>query len=167
MIAFLKLIPRWALFVAIAGLIALSGWLGFGLITVQSDLVKAQTDKSNLELAIEKANTEAANEATALRNQVIEAQNEAKKREIALRAAADAAAGESDGLRDDIAAMRVQLQQSTREAAIERASAIGAVLQQCAARHQDLAQRCDRHVNDIQTMIDAWPKAPEVRHNTP
>lgn len=167
MIAFLNLIPRGALLIAIALLIALSGWLGFGLITVQSDLVEVQAGKASLELAIEKANTEAANQAAELRNQVIEAQNEARKREQALRAAAVAAATESDGLRDDVAAMRVQLQQSTREAAIERASAIGAVLQQCAARHQDLAQRCDRHVNDIQTLIDAWPKAPEIRHNTP
>lgn len=167
MTAFLSFIPRWVLAFAIVLLIGLSINLSLNLNSVQADLLTAKTDKADLELRIEKANTAAANQATELRNQVIEAQNEARKREQALRAAAVAAATESDGLRDDVAAMRVQLQQSNREAAIERATALGAVLQQCAARHQDLAQRCDRHVNDIQTLIDAWPKPKDLGHNTP
>ena len=71
MVAFLNLIPRWALFAAIAALLALSGWLGWSMIGVQSDLLEsqsnlsaAQTEKADLEMAVEKANTQAANEAT-------------------------------------------------------------------------------------------------------
>lgn len=158
MIALLELVPRWLLLAATVALAVLAGWNTYQLADARGDLLEARQEVSELHTAIAQANTEAAKKSAALQSAVVKAQNEAKTREIALRAAAAAAATESDGLRVDVENLRGQLTGVTREAAAERALAIGTVLGQCAAQHQDLAQRCDRHVSDIRTLIEAWPK---------
>lgn len=147
----IALIPRWALAAIIGALLIVIGVRGFALESVRAELAEAKAEASSLrELA--------ARQAQNLITAVLKAEHESKKRETDLRAAAIAAATESDGLRNDLDAARSELGKLSRDAAIERAAAIGAVLAQCAARHQDLAQRCDRHTNDLRTMIEAWPK---------
>lgn len=148
------MIPRLGVF-----LVALA--MGAGLTTAMVQTVRlsaAREDLAALRLQVAEANTRAANQAAELEAAVTKAQNEAKQRERDLRAAAAGARAESDGLRDDLATLRDQLAGATHAAAIDRAAAIGAVLQQCSARHQSLAERCDRHVNDIRTLMDAWPR---------
>ena len=148
------MIPRLGVFLSAVA-------IGAGLTTAAVQTVRlsaAREELAALRLEVAEANTRAANQAAELQAAVTKAQNEAKQRENHLRAAAAGARAESDGLRDDITILRDQLVGATREAAAERAAAIGTVLQQCAARHQELAERCDRHVNDIRTLIDAWPR---------
>jgi len=150
------------------GLFALvPGWLWACLLAVLSAvsctqavrLEHARVEVAQLRQAAAMAEARAAELSRSMLVKVAEAQNEAKKREAALRAAADGARAESDGLRDDIDDIRGQLAGVTGAAAVERAATVGAVLKQCAARHQELAQRCDGHVSDIRTLMDAWPTA--------
>ncbi len=158
-----------ALAVALAAALALAGVQSWRLAKAEAanaqarqeaaeQVGKARQEVDGLKLAIADANTRAAERERALQARVTEAQNEARKRESGLRAAADGARSESDGLRNDVDALRRQLAAASRDAAVERAAAIGAVLHQCAARHQGLAERCDRHVNDIRTLRDSWPR---------
>ena len=158
MTAFLALIPRWVWAALVAALAATSCKLTIDLGSVKLELEKSKVVVAQMETVIAEANTRAAEQAASLQRAVVKAQNEAILRETTLRAAAVAAASESDGLRNDIEALRVQLDSASREAAVERAAAIGAVLQQCAARHQSLAQRCDGHVSDLKTLIESWPR---------
>lgn len=157
MTAVLALIPRWVLAALAAVFLVVAGVLAFKLASARSDLATARIETADLRIAISAADAKAAQQSRDLTTAVLKAEHEAKTRETEIRIAAAAAATESDGLRDDLAAMRVQLGELSREAAVERAAAIGVVLSQCAARHQELAQRCDRHANDVRTLIDAWP----------
>lgn len=162
---FLDLIPNWLLVGLIAAALALAGLQTVRLSSARDELVdaahdlsKAKDDLADARQAIAVANTEAANKATALQTQVTKAQNEARKRETDLRAAADDARSESDGLRDDLARLRDELAEAAGNATAERAAALGVVLHKCAAEYQGLAQRCDRHVNDLRTLMEAWPR---------
>lgn len=158
MMALLELVPRWLLLAAVVALGGLAGVQTVRLVGARSDLAEATKALAEMSVEVAKANAKAAQQAAEFSNKVIEAQNEAKQRETRLRAAADAARTESDGLRGDIGALRDQLANASRDAAVERAAAIADVLGQCAQRHQALAERCDRHVSDIRTLTDAWPK---------
>ncbi len=158
MIALLELVPRWVLLALLAGAVALSGAQTVRLAGARADVAAERQVAADLRASIAEANTQAAETAAENYRLSLKAQNEAHQREEGLRAAADRARRESDGLRNDADSLRLQLEAGTRAAAIDRAVAVGAVLSQCGARYQVLAQRCDRHVNDLQTLIEAWPK---------
>ena len=154
----LDLIPSWlwagvvlALTVACAGLY---------MELAASDLALANSRAANAQLntAIADSKAEAMEQSAEMQRLVTRATNEAKKREDVLRASAATARAESAGLRDDATGLRHQLDQLSRDATIERATAIGGVLAQCGERYQVLAERCDRHVSDLRTLTDAWPK---------
>jgi hypothetical protein len=154
----LDLIPSWlwagvvlALTVACAGLY---------IDLAASDLALANSRAANAKLntAIADSKAEAAERSAEMQRVVTRATNEAKKREDVLRASAATARAESVGLRSDAAGLRDQLANASRDAAIDRAAAIAGVLGQCGARYQVLAERCDRHVSDLRTLTDAWPK---------
>lgn len=87
-----------------------------------------------------------------------EAQNAAAKRETTLRADAAGARNAVVGLRDQLAEIRRNLPEATIAACRVRADALADVFGQCAARYSGLAETTDRHVNDKQTLIEAWPK---------
>jgi hypothetical protein len=156
--AIIALIPRWLLLAAMAAMLAFAGVQTVQLSVARSRLSGALLEVATLHAAIADANTLAAQQAADLTATVLKAQNEAHTREAALRSAAAAAATESDGLRSDVEALRASLAGASSDAAVERAAAIGVVLGQCAARYQVLAQRSDRHVSDLRTLMDAWPK---------
>jgi len=172
--AFLALIPRWVLYalvVALAGVaVTLTVLLADAKLNLASSIVERAalqviiaddaTKAAERETQLAEARTRVAERETELSNQIIEAQNEARKREALLRSAAVAAVAESVSLRDDVASLRGQLDQLSRDAVIERGLAIAGVLNQCAARYQGLAERCDRHASDVQTLTEAWPKSP-------
>ena len=155
---FLDLVPKWLLLAALVGAGAFAGWQTYELSEARQSIVNAKDEVAVLKGAISESDRQAALQSAAYQTKVIEAQNDGKKREIALRSVADSARTESDGLRNDVANLRGQLDGATKDAAVERATAIGTVLSQCAARHQVLAERCDRHVNDLRTLTDAWPR---------
>ena len=88
---------------------------------------------------------------------VIEAVNASNVREVTLRR--DAA-----GSRAALVGLSHAAEQALRDAAtshttcLDRATALGDVLQQSSARYRSLGETCDRHVNDIKTLIDVQPK---------
>lgn len=161
----LALIPRWALLAVIAGLLGLNALLAAQVYAARGELVKAQNELRvsqgkvhDLDMVLERIKTDADERTAALQTKLTEAQNAARKREQDNRAAADSARAESDSLRNDIDALRAQLADVSAEAAAQRAIAIGAVFGKCTARYTELAARCDRHVNDIRTLTEGWPK---------
>lgn len=117
---------------------------------------------------------EAAHRAKELRwsRQLEDAQNEAKKREIKLRGDVAASRDAADGLRNDIDQLQRQLPELAAETCRQRADTLADLLKQCASDYRVLAEKADRHVNDVQTMNDAWPsqnstEAPSNRKEIP
>jgi Tfp pilus assembly protein PilE len=60
------------------------------------------------------------------------------------------------GLRSAVSARK--LAEESAAAAAQRADTLGELLVQGAEAHRELAQRCDRHVNDVKTLLEAWPQ---------
>lgn len=103
--------------------------------------------------------TERANTAwSAIARNSIAATVAATNRESATRSRLDGARTERDGLQRDLEAATARLANATPAACIERASALSAVLDQCAGAYQDMAGKAERHANDAQTLIEAWPR---------
>jgi hypothetical protein len=154
----LDMVPGWVWAIAVAGLAATSFKLTMDLGAVRLEVGAVKLAKSKLETQVAQASADAASMAASFQSNVVKAQNDAKAREIPLRLAAAAALSESDSLRDDLATLRMQLDSATHDAAVNRAVAIGDVLGQCAKEYQGLAERADRHANDLKTLIQAWPQ---------
>lgn len=166
MTALLALVPRWLLLAAIASLLALTGLQTVRLAsarvdaaTARGEAVEARSDAADLKIAIADANTRAARQKAAISDQILKAQNESKIREAALRSAAAAAVTESDGLRDDLAASRLQYDQLSRDALVERTAAVSSVLADCTAKYQGMADKAGKHASDLRTLIEAWPRS--------
>lgn len=101
------------------------------------------------------ANDEARRLEQARQRRADEAGRLAAAREDRLRAAAARAGDAVHGLRDAIAARNLATESCT--AATERAAATGKLLGESAAAYRELAERCDRHVNDVRLLLEAWP----------
>jgi gamma-glutamyltranspeptidase len=88
---------------------------------------------------------------------VIDAQNMARAREAKLRADADDLRIATGGLlsASEAAAARAQ---ASHAACLNTTSTFRRVFDQCSTNYGDLAATADRHVSDIQTLIDAYPK---------
>jgi len=158
-LAFLNLIPRWVLALAIAALVITGGrllWQNKGLV---ADLATANTNVANYKTAIAEANTKAAQESATLTKKVLDAQNDAKKREIALRADVQSARNALDGLRHaaDLSRAAYRLTGVPANAGADAADAALVLLSRCAERYTDLAAKADAHVSDIKTLTQAWP----------
>jgi len=158
-LAFLNLIPRWALAVAIAALAVTSGrllWTNKGLV---ADLATANTSIANYQNAIAQANARAAQQAATLTQKVLDAQNEAKKRETALRADVQSARNALDSLRHaaDLSRAAYRLTGAPPNAAADTADAAINLLVRCSERYSELAMRADGHVSDLKTLTQAWP----------
>ena len=89
--------------------------------------------------------------------QIIQAQNAAASRAVELRRTADASRTELDRLRLAAdAAMRAAA--TSADAAANAAATSTKLLLECGGELTTLAASSDRHVSDIQTLVDAWPK---------
>ena len=110
--------------------------------------------------ALEMANINAAASQQQLENDARfqEAQNAAKYREITLRNDAAGARAAADGLRSTTARLRSEISELSATTAALRTAAAYTVLDSCTDRYQQLAETADRHVNDIKTLTEAWPK---------
>jgi chromosome segregation ATPase len=99
------------------------------------------------------------NAATSIRraDTVIEAQNAAKVRDRDLRIAISLARDERERLRVELEESQRQLAGLSAEACIKRAATLSDVLNQCTERYTGVAEKADRHANDVQTLTDAWP----------
>ena len=88
---------------------------------------------------------------------VVVAQNLARKRELGLLADADGARVAVDGLRTATSAA-LSAAHASHDACLVAAATNGELLNASAAAYRELAEISDRHVSDIQTLTDAWPK---------
>lgn len=112
-------------------------------------------EKANVEqILVDQRSTATA----ALRRQevVIAAQAAANSRAAVLRRDADSA-------RTALVGLSLATEQALRDAAtshatcLERAATIADVQQQSTERYRSLGETCDRHVNDLKTIMAAWP----------
>lgn len=156
----LDLVPGWLWALVVAALLAVGLGIRLDLAAERRATAALTTQKAALELAIDKANARAAEQSSHFATQALKAKNEATLRESTLRHLVVAARTESDGLHNDLDTLRLQLVSATREAAVERATALSAVLDQCSSRYTELAGKADRHVSDLKTLTDSWPVAP-------
>jgi hypothetical protein len=92
------------------------------------------------------------------KNALIDAQSKASQRDIVLRGVVDNLRGSVAGLRDSLALRVGDGSTSPANSCAYTSYTVASLLNQCAARYSDLAEKCDRHVNDIKTLTDAWPK---------
>lgn len=96
---------------------------------------------------------------------------EALRRQEAAIAAVNAGVVREATLRRDAAGARTALvslhaaaEQAMRDAATSHeactvtASTLSDVLQASTERYRELGETCDRHVNDLKTLTDAWPQ---------
>jgi hypothetical protein len=116
----------------------------------------AKNVRNEWQIAISAAN-EQARETERLRQKAVDAAVSASAiRESRIRADAVRARGSDDGLRDDLAAFNARRTSCAAEA--DRTAAITELLRESVTAYRELAATCDRHVNDIRTLLDAWPK---------
>jgi hypothetical protein len=134
----------------------ISGAVGFGAAW------KWQGSTIN-ELKVEYANTKLADQQSAHtvkeRNleAVVTAQNHATARVAVIKRDADSARSALDGLRAQSAAA-LQSAAKSLDACTATAATYDQLLNSCGDRYQALGNLADRHVNDIQTLTEAWPK---------
>ena len=85
------------------------------------------------------------------------AEDQAKARARAARLDADRARLVADGLRNDLA-RAVRAAEGSTTPCPDRAAAIADVLLDVEREGRELAATCDRHTNDIRTLIESWPR---------
>jgi hypothetical protein len=92
------------------------------------------------------------------RAQTDEARKNATERDTTIRSLAAAAGNSSNSLRDYLASLSRQAPGASSEANAKSTIALAAVLSDCQTRYRELAEKADRHVSDIKTMQESWPK---------
>ena len=102
------------------------------------------------------ANQEAARLERARQSRVDDVVRLARTREDGLRADSVRAGDALGRLRDSINARRMA--EESAAAATQRANRLGELLAESGEALREMASRCDRHVNDVRTLMDAWPK---------
>ena len=88
---------------------------------------------------------------------VIQAQNDAQARAVVLRRDADAARSAASGLRDEIE-VASRAAATSIDACTVTATTYGRLLIASVEEYRGLAAVCSRHVSDIRTLVDAWPR---------
>lgn len=87
----------------------------------------------------------------------IDAVNAAKAREQSARADAESARAALVGL-SHASEQAIRFAQSSHEACIVTATATTELLEVCSSRYTGLAEKADRHVGDVQTLMQAYPE---------
>jgi len=85
------------------------------------------------------------------------AQDAAVGRAVDLRRAADGSRAALISLHD-AAATALREADASHTACTVRAAALSGLLIDSATKYRDLGEKASRHVSDIKTLIDAWPK---------
>lgn len=137
----------------IAGIIAAIGfWGGWHVQTVRYTAKEAEHAKQELAQVQLTA-------ATTIRrmDNVIDAQRAATAREVALRRDRDSAYSALERLRDTLA-RNVPRTDDAAGTCVERTDPARELFLDCAAALVEMGGRADRHANDAQTLIQAWPK---------
>lgn len=118
-----------------------------------------QIDKLKLDQANERISLQRAARATLERSlsNSTQAANNATLRGVAIRSNAAGTAAAGNGLRLTTEAT-VRAATDNPAACSQSAAALGAVFDLCSTELQSLAEKADRHVSDLQTLMAAWPK---------
>lgn len=138
-------------------------WAGVAVLCLMPILYgKGRTDGRKIERAehqqaVAEANAEARRMEQLRQSRADDAAAVARAREAGIRADADRARGAVGSLRDALAAAELRASESIA-AADQRAAALGRLLAEGAEAHRELAERCDRHVNDVRMLLESWPR---------
>lgn len=87
-----------------------------------------------------------------------DAEQKAAEREATLRTERDTALAAGRRLRDDLTTLRTRLPNAIPSAVLATADTLAGVLDQCQSDYRALAEVCDGHASDVQTLMEAWPK---------
>lgn len=151
---FVKLLNPW-LWLGVA-LVVIGGFVGFKWWT--NSLIEQGRQEVRAEVeAITKAQEQAAAQITAnLEEQKREAIAQAEERAKRNAVAAAGARRELDRLRSEIGSTEFVAADSCT-AAIDRAAALGELLNECATEYSEVAAKADGHANDAAAFLAAWP----------
>ena len=157
-----NLIPKWAIGLALAAFVAM--FTGQKIKNSNLTLKVAQHETTIAQL---KASISAGNELANARAQELEAQARVAEQDRARREkalAADAATAKSAlaGLRDALSKARgdygLRASKESIAPSLDPVDTVTELYLASVGRYTDLAEKCDRHVNDIKMMQEAWPK---------
>ncbi len=148
-----------ALAVAFAGGLSVGGasawkWQASRVSAAQLELTHEKLGRANERITQQRAARETADR---LAGQVIKAQNDAVARTRVIAADSQRARTELERLQH-ASADALRAASLSLDACIGAAHAYDLISTQCAAQLTDLARDADRHVSDITTLTQAWPK---------
>jgi septal ring factor EnvC (AmiA/AmiB activator) len=161
MTLFLELIARFAPFLAASLAGALLGAAGAWWVqSLKIDKLAAEHTAYVIEAEAFANLAEAKRVAMEIKwkQEVDDAKAEAKEREKQLVSDLDAATRAAERLRGDASALRTRLADAPAAACLNAAVAAGELLAECGEAYRDLAGAADRHVSDVRTLTQAWPR---------
>lgn len=145
----LLLNPRVLIALALAGLLAFSHFTVYrkGKANVRMEWAAATAEANSEARKLEQQRQRRADDAQALRTA-------REARIVSDAATARVAVG---GLRDALNTANRSRDESA-SAAAQRAITTGQLLIESVEAHRELAATCDRHVNDLRMLLEAWPR---------
>jgi len=162
MLAILDLIPKWILAALVAMLAATSCKLKWDNGQLSIEVEKHATRIAELNAGIQAANATAATQAARFEQQARTAEQARSAREQTLLADAAGAKSELERLRTVVASARsaysLSAKPSTIAPSLDPTDTFAELFLESTERYTSLAAACDRHVNDIQTLMAAWPR---------
>jgi predicted nucleic acid-binding Zn-ribbon protein len=81
----------------------------------------------------------------------------AAKREQAIRADLSNARSTIGGLRNEMSATSRRISEAPSSSCPDAAATIGELLTQCSEQYLDMAEKAQRHISDVKTLIESWP----------
>jgi hypothetical protein len=87
-----------------------------------------------------------------------EAENEAKLRFTKLETERTALSATAGRLRNDLAALRQRIANAAPSACLDASNTLGELLGACQDEYRTMALKAQRHADDVDTLIAAWPK---------
>lgn len=134
----------------------IQGWrLGAKVEQVKTELANERT--ANAE-ARTRAGAAALHAYTTMETQKDAAIQSAQARAAALQTDITGLTNDRERLRITLSGVPARIAAASRAAVDEYAAAATVVFEQCTARYSALAGKADGHANDVQMMLDAWPK---------
>lgn len=140
--------------------VLVGAWLAWLVQEIRLDGVKVEfaTYKAQVEQQAVEARYAALKQKEAWIKEKEDAEVNAVLREAQLRSERDRAVAAGRRLRDDLTTLRTRLPNAIPSAVLATADTLAGVLDQCQSDYRALAEVCDGHAGDVQTLMEAWPK---------
>ena len=155
----LNLIPKWAIGLALAVFVAMFAGQKIKNANLTLKVAQHETTIAQLKASISEGNALANARAQELEEAARVAEQDRARREKALAADARRALA---GLRDALSKARgdygLRANKESIAPDLDPADTVTELFLASVGRYTDLAEKCDRHVNDIKMMQEAWPK---------